>query len=281
MARHKQSVFEDLIDITAMVPWWVGVALAVVSYLLLRSVATAELPNPADILTIGSTAGQQIAKSLATVGQYLLPFMFLMGAGLSALKRRKREKLHADVAIALQPPQALQNISWGEFEALVGEVFRRRGFSVIETGGGADGGVDLVLSRGEDRYLVQCKQWRAYKVGVTTVRELYGVMAGNGAAGGFVVTSGVFTDEAKAFASGRNIELIDGPKLTAMIAENSQNRAGAPAQVNVKQSVTGGVITCPVCGGPMLRRTAKKGSNAGGVFWGCASFPKCRGVRPI
>ena len=78
-------------------------------------------------------------------------------------------------------------------------------------GGGADGGVDLVLTRDGEKHLVQCKQWRAFKVGVDVVRELYGVMAAKGAAGGFVVTSGRFTDEAQDFARGRNVQLVDGP----------------------------------------------------------------------
>ena len=58
-----------------------------------------------------------------------------------------------------------------------------------------------------------CKQWKAFKVGVTVVRELYGVMAARGAAGGFVVTSGRFTEEATRFADDRNIRLIDGPSV--------------------------------------------------------------------
>jgi len=53
------------------------------------------------------------------------------------------------------------------------------------------------------------------------VRELYGVMAAEGAACGFVVTSGVFTDEVRAFAVGRNIELIDGKALHALICRSS------------------------------------------------------------
>jgi len=61
--------------------------------------------------------------------------------------------------------------------------------------------------------LVQCEQWRAFKVGVDVVRELYGVVAATGAIGGFVVTSGRFTSEASAFASGRNVTLIDGAAL--------------------------------------------------------------------
>jgi ribosomal protein S27AE len=39
--------------------------------------------------------------------------------------------------------------------------------------------------------------------------------------------------------------------------------------------------TCPKCGGTMLLRTAKSGANAGGQFWGCANYPKCRSVVPV
>ena len=101
---------------------------------------------------------------------------------------------------------------------LVGEAYRLQGYRVTETGGGgADGGIDLALTKGSEKFLVQCKQWKAYKVGVDVVRELYGVMAAKGATGGFVVTSGRFTDDAKAFSDGRNVQLVDGPKLFAMI----------------------------------------------------------------
>ncbi len=36
---------------------------------------------------------------------------------------------------------------------------------------------------------------------------------------GFVVTSGRFTEDARAFADGRNVQLVDGLKLFAMIKE--------------------------------------------------------------
>jgi len=39
---------------------------------------------------------------------------------------------------------------------------------------------------------------------------LYGVMVARRAAGGDVVTSGQFTDDAKEIDSGRNIELLEG-----------------------------------------------------------------------
>ena len=34
---------------------------------------------------------------------------------------------------------------------------------------------------------------------------------------------------------------------------------------------------CPTCGGEMVKRVVKKGKNAGKEFWGCKSYPKCKG----
>ena len=35
---------------------------------------------------------------------------------------------------------------------------------------------------------------------------------------------------------------------------------------------------CPKCSGEMVQRIAKKGAHQGQHFFGCAQFPKCRGV---
>lgn len=37
-------------------------------------------------------------------------------------------------------------------------------------------------------------------------------------------------------------------------------------------------LRCPKCGGEMVLRTAKSGPNQGGKFWGCKSYPNCRGI---
>lgn len=49
---------------------------------------------------------------------------------------------------------------------MVGEALHKQRFTVQETDKGPDGGVDLVLRKGREVFLVQCKQWRASKVGV-------------------------------------------------------------------------------------------------------------------
>ncbi|MDE0856523.1 MAG: DUF2726 domain-containing protein [Nevskia sp.] len=35
---------------------------------------------------------------------------------------------------------------------------------------------------------------------------------------------------------------------------------------------------CPKCGAPMVRREGKSGVLAGKAFWGCSTFPQCRGL---
>jgi hypothetical protein len=168
----------------------------------------------------------------------------------------------------------------------VSEGFRLQGYRVVETGGGgADGGIDLVLNKDGEKYLVQCKQWRAFRVGVDVVRELYGVMAAKGAACGFVVTSGRFTDEARKFAEGRNVQLIDGTRLRALIKQAAgasrqvpaRPVAGAPSAVAPADAPP----SCPICMKAMVRRTAKRGANVGNEFWGCSGYPSCKGTRPI
>ncbi|MBI5269447.1 MAG: restriction endonuclease [Burkholderiales bacterium] len=290
MARRKRSgPAEDLVELVAMLPWWVGVALAPVSYVLLHQIA-------AQSLTVGAPSGragmavQALWMGLASAGQYILPFICVVAAGVSAWRRKVRQGLVTDVAQS-QATDALDGMSWREFELLVGEGFRLQGYQVAETGGGgADGGVDLVLTRpgkgGGEKFLVQCKQWRALKVGVDVVRELYGVMAARGATGGFVVTSGRFTDDAIRFASGRNVRLVDGPKLLGLIRQ-AKSAAGQPtpsrgaSQVVPLPTEAGQAIVCPVCAKPMVRRTAKRGAQAGRDFWGCTGYPDCRGTRSI
>ncbi len=277
MARRRQNLFEDLIEITSKLPWWVGVVLAIVAYAWLHGVAVSEVTAVVQPGRMGDFVGQTLFKTLASVGQYLLPVAFLIGSAMSAYGRYKRRALHEQVA-ASPDRGALNNMSWQQFEALVGEAFRRKGYAVTETGGGgADGGIDLALKKEGETFLVQCKQWKATKVGVTTVRELYGVMAANGVTGGFVVTSGVFTDEARAFAIGQNIELMDGNALHALIRGVTVPSKPAP----VLQAVaTASEPACPVCQSAMVKRTAKRGANLGNAFWGCSHYPGCKGTRP-
>lgn len=278
MARRKQSFVEDLIEVTCKLPWWAGVVFAIAAYLGLHGMATRDVTAIVQPGKMGDFIGQNLVQTLSGVGQYLLPLVFLVGAALSAYGRYKRQALHKQVA-ARPERGAFNKMSWRQFEGLVSEAFRRRGYSVTEMGGGgADGGIDLTLKRGGEIFLVQCKQWRAARVGVNIVRELYGVMTSRGATGGFVVTSGVFTDEACAFVRDKNIELMDGKALHALIR-------GVKVPVKFFRDplsvMTTGAPFCPECQSRMVMRKAKRGENADKVFWGCSRYPDCKGSRPV
>ena len=276
--RQKKTAADDIFEAVARLPWKIGLALAVVVYLVVHYFATRTVPAPA----AGRLPTQAIWQSLAAVAQYILPLPFLLGAVVSFLMEKKRSQMVDEVA-AEDGMAAMREMSWRDFETMTGEAFRLRGYDVTETGGGgADGGVDLVLRRGGEKFLVQCKQWRALKVPVNVVRELYGVMAAQGAAGGYVVTCGSFTDDAKAFAEGRNIWLINGAQLKQM-ADSVKKNAGAPSTPAADAPAPAGETApaCPRCGAPMVRRTAQRGEHAGEAFWGCTKYPGCRGLLKI
>lgn len=158
--RGKTSPAEDIMDIVVMLPWWVGVVLALLSYLLLHSVASQQVVASAQLGQVGALVVQTLWKTLAGVGQYILPILCLGGAGMSAWRRRVRQNLVTDVA-QNKATDALDGMSWRE--VLVGEGFRLQGYDVVENGGGGADGIDLVLTKpgknGGEKFLVQCKQW--------------------------------------------------------------------------------------------------------------------------
>ena len=276
MARNrKSSPLEDLFELVAMFPWWIGVLTAIGLYLGLHAYASQTV--------VAATTPAQITGSLATtvfiaaasVLQYVLPLICLAAAAASAWKRSRSKSLVQGIT-ASDSAASLDGISWKEFELLVGEAFRQKGYKVKELGGaGPDGGVDLLLAKGGETTLVQCKQWKAFKVGVEVVRELYGVMAAKGAANGIVVTSGEFTKDAKEFARGRNVRLIAREELFAML----QSAKSGSTKVEAKQpNVAIAAPACPTCGSAMVKHVATRGANAGSYFWGCATYPNCRGT---
>lgn len=127
-------------------------------------------------------------------------------------------------------------------------------------------GADLELHMDKDKYFVQCKQWKVMKVGVATVRELYGVMTAERAVGGFVVTSGSIPEDAEVFAEGRSMRLVEAGELRSMIGGSES----APANSSAKENDVDFSPACPKCGKSMVKRTAKTGSMAGRSFLGCS-----------
>ena len=217
MSRRRTSAFEDLLDIAATFPWPVSLALAAASYLLLHHFAGLPPVTAKAVNQIGEVVQHTLLTTMASIFQFIIPIAFIIGAVALRFKRLKARGLH-DRVRASPRVETLRQMTWRDFERLVAESYRHQGYAVTVRGGqGADGGVDVELRMGRDRYLVQCKHWKARQVGVATVRELFGVMAAEGAVGGFVVASGAFTADAEEFARGHGIELVPAQSLLRQI----------------------------------------------------------------
>ena len=285
---RRTSTFEDFLEIASRLPWRISIVAAVLAGAGLHVLAVV-LSRPRGAPTVGDLrpiAALTLVADMAILLQFVLPAAFLIGAIASYVRQSQARGLLESAGAGGKG--VIDGITWGEFERLIGETFRHRGYSVTETGGRrADGGVDLVLTKENERFLVQCKHWRARNVGVRVIRELRGVITADQATGGYVVTSGVFTYEARRFAESCNIELIDGDRLESLIRELGRKGVEGPDSVRRRSSrpeladVPQGPPSCPECGSIMKMRTAKRGTYTGQPFWGCSRYPACRVTRPI
>lgn len=245
-------------------PWWIWPLLGMgglLGWVLAHHVAVCS--RGAYATSVGAVAGAFFRSRVSLdVALALAVALGLVGVA-HALRADARGRV-LDVQRNLNTIKALD---WREFENLVAEAYRRLGYSVEVTGGGgADGGIDLVLRRAAELLLVQCKHWRSNSIGAPVVREMAGLMLHHKATGVKVVCVGRFTRDATAFVAGKPIELVGGAALVGLVKSVQRGRARA---------VEVGAPMCPDCGSVMCRRY----SAGRGPFWGCTAYPECRGVR--
>jgi restriction system protein len=287
MARRKESI----LDVLSMFPWWVSVALSATAFIGLRFVLPLFIPSgPA---TASNYALKGILGGLSAAAPFVAFFFLILAAIVAFQQWRERSLLDKQDGLA-----SIRALSWARFESLVGEAYRRQGYSVFRaSGNGPDGGVDLVLKRDGNTLLVQCKQWKAAKVGVKVIRELYGVMTARKAHGAIVVTSGILTQEARAFAEGKPIDFLEGDQLAVLIRSVQAMPSSSPGLRPSKQPPVAALdqppptgspapaftaqMRCPKCGQPMVLRTAKHGPHPGQQFWGCSQYPRCRATERL
>ena len=218
----KSTIMDDLLSLGKKLPWKLSVALAIGSGLALHQLSAIDQPTSTGIHDLSKVVFIQVVRIFALFGQYLIPAALLFGAVAGFMQRLRGKELLTQTRAQ---PKGLSALSWQQFEQLVGAIFRERGYQVEERGqNGSDGGVDLVLLKGDEKYLVQCKHWRSTKVGVPVARDLYGAITAEGAVGGFVATTGQFTADAKRFVEGRNIQLIDGQQLNRYMRKHEISR---------------------------------------------------------
>jgi restriction system protein len=266
VAKKQDPILEELLKAFYHAPLWVAPIGIGVFYVAGGLVIPAMLGS--------STIGRAFGPISKTVTFWLCSALLIaavLGAGGRAVRRFRNGALFNRQSGI----ESIRSLSWQDFERMVGEAYRRQGYEVQTTPGGADGGIDLILSRDDQRAFVQCKQWRKETVGVELVRQFKGAMAAAGVAAGFFVSSGRFTVDAEAFANQTGITPVDGPALERLVKDLQPKPAGVDALSGAE------LRGCPRCGSTMVRRTARRGQHSGKDFLGCSRYPACTGTRAL
>jgi restriction system protein len=206
----KGSIFTMLVlnvfKLLIRIPWWLSLSISVAGFVYLEQTKTSLY------FDFGYFNNDEHVRPL----YYSLNGLFCL-FGLINLMTKKSDKTflrkHGNHL-------AIQTMEWDDFELLVAAAYRKLGFRVKLSSPGADGGVDLYLTKGGTSHIVQCKHYKKQKVGVKVVREMLGVMVGLKAASVSIVCSGGFTKDAYKFSSNnKTIKLITGKELVRLIEQ--------------------------------------------------------------
>ena len=181
----------------------------------------------------------------------------------------------ASFAPAMPPPDLtaqFRELDWFQFEKIVALIYRKLDYQVERRGGAhADGGLDLVLRRDDQTKGVQCKHWKTWQVGVKSVREFLGALKDAQLHEGIFVSLGNFTSDAAALASRQGIRLVDARDLADLVEQ-----AGIRSDPEFLDALSDPRKYCPKCERELILRTATRGQNLGGQFWGCSAYPRCK-----
>ncbi|EGR0791190.1 hypothetical protein EWS92_22315 [Vibrio vulnificus] len=271
MARKNDGLLWHLMD----APWWVSVLFAAIAYIGLSFVL------PALAMSSENFIFSAVAQNLPILAPYVA-IVLLMPAPVALLKQLSRQRQFATTTFEIASQgttEALNNLSWLEFEGYIGEFFKQQGYEVKQAfSQKPDGGVDIWMRKDGQLTLVQCKHWKTRKVGIQILREMYAVMIEHNASKIIVVTSGDFTSEAIKYALDKRLWLINGGELVHMIEQVRNRPAEQAVEVTPPKNAT---PLCPSCHAPLVMRTAKRGQNKGNQFYGCSSYPRCRYTQDI
>lgn len=271
MARKNDGLLWHLMD----APWWVSVLFSAIAYIGLSFVL------PALAMSSENFIFSAVAQNLPILAPYVA-IVLLIPAPVALLKQLSRQRQYSittDEIASQGTTAALNNLSWLEFEGYIGEFFKQQGYEVKQAfSQKPDGGVDIWMRKDGQLTLVQCKHWKARKVGIQILREMYAVMIENNASKMIIVTSGDFTSEAIKYALDKRLWLINGGELVHMIEQVRNRPAEQTVDVTPPKNTT---PLCPSCHAPLVMRTAKRGQSKGNQFYGCSSYPRCRYTKDV
>ena len=263
--------FGKIVKIVFNLPFFgliISLALLVLGYYLKEKGAQATLQgDEANSLLVYVLFGKFICFYSGII------FLISSVALIQGLIKKKRESL-ADEGKSLS---ALQELSWKDFKEYIMVLFERLGYSLVDCRDLNKERTDLKLKRDGRLSIVRCKKYYVRKVPLSMVLEFYKAVSNEpDAEKGYFVTTGLFSQEAKKFASGKQLELIDGVKFMDFV-RIADSLASAEKKADIQNSLKRPGYKCPMCGAQMVLRTVEINSHTVN-FWGCSAYPACKGT---
>ena len=176
----KNSLFAVLLRS----PWWISAGIA----LLLALLSFALLPEAYRV--VGALSGA--------------PFVVV-----AALAARRQWHLPSDARVA-ETQQALSQMAWPTFAALLEQAFRRDGYSVAP---GQAAGVDFELERQGRRMVVSARRWKSARTGLEVLRTLQAARDKQEAPDALYIGLGPISDNAQPFATEHRIAVWQAAEL--------------------------------------------------------------------
>jgi restriction system protein len=177
---HQNSLFAVLMRS----PWWISAALAAAVFGGIRYFLEAQF-------------------ALFAAAPFILITLYVAW-------KQFRAPSSSRIAATLERVRAM---SWEEFSAAMEQAYRRDGFTVTRLAAGAD----FELVQGSRSTLVACKRWKARTTGIEPLRELEAVRRTREVGECIYVATGEVTAQARAFATERNIRVLEGAALAERI----------------------------------------------------------------
>ena len=110
MVRRKSGgFFDDLLAVSAKLPWPVGVGTAVVSFFAFHALAGMEVGTVVSTQEIGAVAAKKMFQTIGMIGQFVVPITCLVGAAVGYLKQRRR--IDASVSTTAKVHSAWSRVS--------------------------------------------------------------------------------------------------------------------------------------------------------------------------
>ena len=158
--------------------------------------------------------------SLGPVFAPVVALAFLAPATFSFLKSNKQKKLHE----LREDIKEIQELSWPELNDMVSKAYAKAGYMVLANDAyTSDPSIDIVMRKSANLYLLQSRYWRNRKVSLREVKKLFALMHEKQASGIFLLTTGIFTKNARRYAIGRPINLVDGIQLVKLLDSTKQD----------------------------------------------------------